>query len=83
MRKVKVPTPLIQKVPIVRRVQAVVKTKVLPAETLVLRSAEGLLGGAAAVSMRSAYANQDLNAEALMNMQETMGTGEVEDVEAS
>ena len=30
-RKVKVPTPVIQKIPIVRRVQAKVQTKVLPA----------------------------------------------------
>ena len=31
VRKVKVPTPVIQKIPIIRKVQARVQTKVLPA----------------------------------------------------
>ena len=37
VRKVRIPTPVVQKIPIVRKVQARVNTKVLPAQTLVLR----------------------------------------------
>ena len=46
VRKINVPTPVIQKVPIVRRVRAVVQTKVLPAQTLVLRGQGGALAAA-------------------------------------
>ena len=47
VRKVRVPTPVIQKIPIVRKVQARINTKVLPAQTLVLRTQGGQLAAAA------------------------------------
>ena len=41
VRKVAVPTPIIQKIPVYRKVQAVVDTKVLPAQTFVLKRRGG------------------------------------------
>ena len=59
VRKVKVPTPVIQKIPIVRNVQARVKTEVLPAQTLALKGSSASYAASGFSGMSSAYASGD------------------------